>query len=338
MKNKIASYFTKANKTIVNCGLCPHNCKIEEGELGVCLVRKNINGELYAETYGKICSLNIDPIEKKPLYNFLPGNDILSVGTVGCNFKCGFCQNWEISTTGVENFPYLKEYQMTDLVDIAAKNKNSVGIAYTYNEPTVWFEMMRDTAKLAQTNGLKNVMVSNGFINPGPLKELFNYIDAFSIDLKAFTDEFYRKYTSARIEPVKKALQLISQEKKHLEVTSLIIPGLNDSKEEFKHMVEWIAQNLGEDTPFHISRYFPAYKFNIHPTPEDKLVELYEIAVKYLNYVYLGNTAISTGKDTFCNKCSKKVIERTGYSTRVTGLDDIGNCKFCGNNVIKTIK
>ena len=334
---KEASFYKDLGDKTVRCELCPHYCKLADGETGICRVRTNHNGVLMSDNYGKICSLRFDPIEKKPLYNFHPGDQILSVGSVGCNLACKFCQNWEISQTGVAEYPYLKETTPEEIVGMASGHAENAGIAYTYNEPTVWYEFMLDIARMAKEKGLYNVMVSNGFINMDPLDELNKYMDAYNIDFKAFNDKFYNEVAGARLKPVLKTIEAIKKAGKHLELTNLVITDLNDDPAEFTEMVQWIRENTGKDTPLHISRYFPVYKLNIESTSVRTLQRFYEIATEHLSYVYLGNTHTSNGSNTLCPGCGKLVIERSGYSTYKTGLDKEGNCRECGRNVIEFI-
>ena len=330
---KEALYYTKSENKNVQCNLCPHNCKIKEQQRGICGVRKNIDGTLYSENYGVITGLGIDPIEKKPLYHYHPGRNILSVGSIGCNLKCFFCQNWEISqATTDDNLP-THTYDVDDIVNLATKRKDNLGIAYTYNEPVIYYEFMLDVAKKIKEKGLKNVVVTNGFINPEPMQELMNYIDAFSIDLKGFTNEFYRKYTSSSFDPIKETLKQIRKNDKFLEVINLVIPTLNDDAGEFEEMMKWMRDNLGENTVLHISRYFPSYKSTIEATPSSKLKEFYNLASRYLNYVYVGNIMLDEGSDTYCHLCGALLVERKGYSTRTPGLDEEGKCVHCGNHV-----
>jgi pyruvate formate lyase activating enzyme len=258
--------FEKLNDNKVKCLLCPHSCILDDGKVGICRVRSNDNGVLVSENYGKVSSINLDPIEKKPLYHFFPGMHVLSIGSVGCNLQCNFCQNCEISQTGVSDFPRLKTYSAEEIVNNALECVDNIGIAFTYNEPVVFYEYMMDVARLSKSKGLKNIMVSNGFINEEPLKQILPYIDAFNIDLKAFADEFYIKNTHSHLEPVKRSLQLIRESGKHLEITNLVIPGLNDKVEDFTAMVDWISGELGDQTILHLSRYFPRYKAKQPPT------------------------------------------------------------------------
>lgn len=331
-----ARYYRKKNGK-VECYLCPHNCIIDEGKYGVCKVRRNVEGKLMTDVYGKAVALNIDPVEKKPLYHFYPGKRILSIGTPGCNLRCFFCQNSEISQSGINKFKHLKTLYPEELIKIAEKEINNIGIAYTYNEPTVFFEYMLDTAKLAGNSGLKNVMVSNGFISEEPLHELLSVIDAFNIDLKAFNDDFYRKHTKSSIHPVKNTIKTIHEAGRHLEITYLVIPGLNDSESEFRQMIDWIRNNFGSTQVLHISRYFPGYQSDIPPTPLSLLESFLEIAREKLRYVFLGNTAIPKGQDSFCPNCDKPVIKRSGYSAEIF-TNDKGECLSCGEKILNYLK
>jgi pyruvate formate lyase activating enzyme len=335
---KEASWYEKKENGLVKCTLCPHNCIIKPDKAGICLVRRNRNGVLYAENYAVLSALHFDPVEKKPLYHFYPGQGILSIGTYGCNLKCSFCQNSNISQQGIRN-PERKELtNPQEIIDEALGLSGNIGIAYTYNEPIIWLEYVRDVAKQATKAGLKNVMVSNGFINEAPGKEMIEFTDAFNIDLKGFTEEFYKKHTSASLAPVKETILAIHKAGKHLELTNLVIPTLNDDPVVFEKMVEWIAGETSENTVLHLSRYFPHFKVSLPPTEVKKLSGFYKIATKYLKYVYLGNVASpSMGNNTFCPVCQAEVIVRSGYKTWTSGLDDQGKCKNCGHEIIEYI-
>ncbi len=327
-----ALYYSTEEGQQLRCVLCPHNCLLKPGQTGICKVRTNIDGVLVSDNYGKVCSLHLDPIEKKPLYHFYPGRNILSIGSVGCNLHCRFCQNWEISQTTVKEYPYLKSFEPEAILDLATAEKGNLGLAYTYNEPTVWYEYMKDIAEKAQHEGLKNVMVTNGFINPEPLESLLPIIDAFSVDLKAFSEYFYKHLTSSSLQPVLNSLKQIRNSGRHLEVTNLLIPDENDKEKEFRQMMEWIQHELGPDTVLHISRFFPTYKLVHNATPESLLMHFYEIAREYLSYVYLGNTKSDLGRDTSCPQCGETLITRNGYQTIVSGVD--GNCcRKCGGKI-----
>ena len=330
---KEALFYTELEDKSIECYLCPHNCKIKDQKRGVCGVRKNIGGKLYSENYGEITGLGFDPIEKKPLYHYHPGRNILSVGSIGCNLKCFFCQNWEISQATIDDISRHHTYEVEDIVNLALQRKDNLGIAYTYNEPVIYYEFMVDVAREIKKQGLQNVVVTNGFINREPLQELMDYIDAFSIDLKGFTNEFYRKHTKSSFDPIKESLVQIRKNDKFLEVINLVIPTLNDDPGEFEDMMKWMKDNLGENTPLHISRYFPSYKSTIEPTSPSKLKEFYNLASQYLNYVYVGNIMLNEGSNTYCHRCGTLLVKREGYYTQTPGLDEEGKCTNCGNKV-----
>jgi len=286
LDEKLAMYFRKIESSKVHCCLCPHNCVIEPGGIGTCKARKNINGELYSINYGQVASVSLDPIEKKPLYRFHPGSSILSVGTFGCNLKCSFCQNWNIA----HGSPELSEISPSRLVEIAEnyKAKGNIGIAYTYNEPAIWYEYVYESSRLAKEKGLYNVMVTNGFISEKPLKNLLPFIDAMNIDVKAYTSSFYNNICKGTLESVKKTVEECAQ-RCHVEVTTLVIPGLNDSLDEIEEMSRWLS-SLRSDIPLHLSRFFPNYKMqDLPPTPEKTLINARNRALKHLEYVYIGN-------------------------------------------------
>ena len=332
---KEAGYYIKRDDTHVQCQLCPHECILTEGKRGVCRIRISVKNTLITENYGLLASVSFDPIEKKPLYHFFPGREILSIGTVGCNLSCNFCQNCEISQVGVHEAHFLKEYPIYKLIDVAKNRASNIGIAYTYNEPTVFYEYMLDVAKEIKKLDMYNVIVSNGYINPEPLDELLNYIDACNIDLKAFTEEFYKKETRSGLQPVLNTLKHIKRRNRHLEVTNLVIPDKNDDKKVFSEMIKWISSELGKDTILHLSKYFPRYKATEPPTSDKVLGNFYSMAKEVLDYVYVGNTYIDEGHDTICPKCSYTLVKRSGYSTKVTGVDKSGNCSNCGKNIFE---
>ena len=327
MKKALYWNLKDKEKKTVQCILCPRNCVIADGNLGVCGVRKNKAGILYSLVYGNPVSTNIDPIEKKPLFHFLPGSTSFSIGTVGCNLKCLFCQNFDISQQKASEY---EEEQLPPekAVELALAN-GCKSISYTYTEPTIFYEYVLDTAKLARKKGLKNVMVTNGYINPEPLKELYPFIDGANVDLKGFNPEFYEKYTSSNLENVKQAIKGISKIKTTLlEVTNLVVPGHNDNMQEIEEMCKWLKQEVG-DIPLHFSRFFPMYKMqDVEPTPEETLLKAREIAKKYISYVYIGNIHTKDGENTYCPKCKKLLIERTGFGMGVNNIEE-GKCKFC---------
>ena len=278
-----ADYYEQEEAKI-RCLLCPHYCELQEDQTGVCQVRKAENNRLWATSYGQVSSIALDPIEKKPLYEYHPQSMILSLGSIGCNLSCQFCQNYQIAQ---ELNVSTKDLSPEEAVSLA-KAKNSFGIAYTYSEPLIWYEYVRDTAKLAHKKGLKNVLVTNGMINPVPLKELLPYIDAVNLDIKAFSEEFYQQICMGDFEAAKRSAEIINQSNTHLELTTLIIPDLNDDPAEIKELINWIA-SLDSEIPLHLSRYFPQYKLDKPPTPKETIYQAQEIAEEKLSNVYLGN-------------------------------------------------
>ena len=330
MEEKEALYYEKLREKKVRCLLCPRKCIIKEGDVGNCRVRININGILYSLVYGKPCSVAIDPIEKKPLFHFLPGSKAFSLGTVGCNLHCVYCQNYDISQAKVEEVPFYR-ISPEEVVKKALEMECRV-MAYTYSEPTVFYEYMLDIAKVARRNKIKNVIVSNGFINEEPLKKLLGFIDGANIDLKAFDDEFYRKYTSSWLEPVLKSLRIIKEREVWLEITNLIIPGLNDKAEKIEEMVKWIRDNLGKDVPLHFTAFYPSYKLlDVPPTPEEILFKARDIAKNYLDFVYVGNI-INEAENTYCPKCGAVLIKRIGFDVIENNIKN-GKCNKCGKKI-----
>lgn len=317
----------------IRCFLCPHHCIILEGKTGICNVRRNIQGQLIAETFENLSAVNFDPVEKKPLYHYYPGRMVLSLGSKGCNMRCKCCQNWQISQAPTQGFAFDRTMTPMEVVKLARTRESNIGVAYTYNEPTVWFEYMLDIARLVKFDGFKNIMVSNGFINTKPLLELLYYLDAFNIDLKGFSEDFYRKFTGATLQPVLQTLQNIRKAGKHLEITFLVVPEWNDNDAEFRGMVSWISNELGEETVLHLSRYHPAFKLDLAPTSALKLQDLYGVAREKLKYVYVGNIQMKDCQNTMCSKCGKLVIQRTGYQVNTEFLTSKGACLYCGNPV-----
>ena len=328
-----ALYYEKQENQKVTCNLCPWFCELKPGAIGVCKVRRNENGTLVTDVYNRVAALGTDPIEKKPLYHFHPGKNILSIGEVGCNLKCTFCQNHRISQCYASEFSGFYDISSEQIVKEAEKTWHNVGVAYTYNEPFTFYEFMLDTAKLAKSRGLKNVVVSNGYINPEPLKHALPLLDAFNIDLKAFNPEFYKKQTKGKLEPVLEALQLIADSDSHLEITTLVIPELNDDEAEFSKMIDWIADRLGEDVPLHLSRFFPQYKLDSSATPLKKLQTLFDIAKEKLEFVYLGNVSDGERSSTRCPQCHELIIRRDRYNTKYLQKDFSGSCSNCGKKI-----
>lgn len=332
---KEAIYYEKKDG-FVNCTLCPHNCILKNNQTGICRVRKNINGKLYSMVYGRPCSISIDPIEKKPLFHFMPGKTAFSFSTAGCNLRCLNCQNWEISQASYDEFPadYISPEELVE----SAKSFNSEIIAYTYTEPTVFYEYMYDTAKLSKSEGIKNVVVSNGYINEKPLRALCKLVDAANIDLKAFDSKVLMKLTSAKLENVLRTLKIYKEEGVWLEITFLIIPTYTDDLNKIEELSAWIVKNLGESTPFHLSRFFPSYKLtSLPPTPIETLIRARELAMKKgLQYVYIGNLPMESldegYENTICPNCHKPVIERFGFEIRSNNIKE-GKCPFCGQPI-----
>lgn len=325
-----SKFYIKLDNNTVECQLCPHFCRIRNERLGICNTRLNRNGVLESVQWGVIASSGLDPIEKKPLYHFHPGKMIYSIGGFGCNLSCLFCQNFEISQYVPHNIDKLRIVPSNELVQKVKIHRNSIGIAYTYNEPTVWFEYVEETANEAKKEGLLNAMVSNGFINPKPLDSLLHLIDAFNIDLKAFNDDFYRKISRGNLQSVLRTLKSIRTSGKHLEISFLVIPNLNDNLDEATQMFQWIAGELGEQTVLHINAYHPAYLLNNQATKPETLQTLYNLAKDKLHYVYIGNSQCpENGRNTQCPKCQSTLIKRSGFNASVIGINAQGNCNEC---------
>ncbi|MGE5582363.1 MAG: AmmeMemoRadiSam system radical SAM enzyme [Bacillota bacterium] len=321
---KEASYYQAGPGGEISCLLCPQGCKPGAGKAGFCRVRTNENGKLVTANYAMVSSISLDPIEKKPLYHFYPGKPILSVGTIGCTLGCEFCQNWQISREDAA----CKAVTPEELVNLAVESSQSagnIGLAYTYSEPGVWFEFLVETMPLIRERGLKNVLVTNAFLNPEPWRELLQWTDAANIDLKGFTEEYYRRLCHGKLQPVLDNITA-AVGRIHLELTTLIIPGENDQPETIREMVQWIAR-LDPEIPLHLSRYFPNYRLSKPATPVETMEQALEIAKEYLKYVYLGN--IGAASHTYCPQCGKVIIEREGYQTRVLH----GSVCDCGRNI-----
>lgn len=306
---KEALFYEKKDDLTVKCNICPNNCLIKPGGKGICKVRENIDGKLYLTSYNEVTSIALDPIEKKPLYHFYPGSSILSIGTNGCNLQCPFCQNWQIST----QITYREEISIEQLYQIAIE-RGSIGIAYTYNEPTIWYEFVLDCSKYFHSKGLKNILVTNGYINEEPLTHFLPYIDAVNVDLKGFTQEFY-KWVKGNLDTVKRSIEIYFKNNVHTEITNLVIPNKNDDFVIFEEMCKWISF-LSPDIPLHISRYFPNYKLNEPPTDLNTLKNCYKIAKKYLNFVYVGNAIIDNTTNSYCPHCNYLLVVRTFYSIK----------------------
>jgi len=332
IKTKLSPYFTPLEGGEIRCELCPHRCRVAKGKRGICRVRENRDGKYYSLVYGNPCAVHPDPIEKKPFFHVLPGTISYSLATVGCNFQCKFCQNWEISQASPEDV-YSKEFS-PEIVVREAKAIRAHSVAYTYVEPTIFYEYMLDISTLTKKSGLLNVYHSNGFINPDPLKNLCKVLDAANVDLKGFTENFYRELCAGELNPVLETLKTLKKEKVHLEITNLIIPTKNDDPSVLREMCLWIKKELGADTPIHFSRFYPLYKLkNLPPTPVSTLEKAREAASSAgLEYVYIGNIPGHPSENTFCPKCKKRIIQRTGYMVGEINMKD-GKCRYCGKPI-----
>ncbi|MBN1765334.1 MAG: AmmeMemoRadiSam system radical SAM enzyme [Sedimentisphaerales bacterium] len=316
----------------VQCNLCNFRCKIKEGKTGICQVRRNVEGKLYSLTYHYVCSTAVDPIEKKPLFHFQPGRGSFSIATTGCNFRCDFCQNWQIS-----QYPRMHDnligqsYTPDEIVNAALQSRCS-SIAYTYTEPTIYMELCADCGRLAKQKGIANVFVSNGYMTTEAVDFTRDFLDAINVDLKAFSDTFYRDICKARLEPLLDTLRHIANNTDiWLEVTTLVVPGLNDSQAELKQIAEFIAGELGQHVPWHISRFHPDFqKTDSYPTPPETLNRAYDLGKQAgLRYVYIGNLPGSGKENTYCHECGQLLIERCGYRLGQFNLLN-GNCTGCG--------
>jgi len=323
---KEARYFQRLDDGRIQCLLCPVRCKLGEGEEGVCFGRRVIDGRLMATNYAQVVSMHLDPIEKKPLYHFYPGSLILSVGPNGCNLSCQHCQNWTISQEKQSTMTILPE----ELIAVA-RNENSLGLAYTYAEPFIWFEYLLDTCDLAHRAQLKNVMVTNGYINPEPLQELLPLVDALNIDVKSMRADFYRRQCKGNLDVVKRTVEAALAAGKHVEITYLIITDLNDKEAELRELVDWLS-GLNPGIPLHFSRYFPNYKLDNPTTPIKTLRRAFDLAREKMKYVYVGNAYIEGTSDTSCTVCGNLLISRSGYFTRIVGIQS-GRCAKCHSDV-----
>lgn len=304
--------FMREEGTFTECRLCPNHCRIAEGKRGRCLARGRENGRGILHTYGQVTSAHVDPIEKKPLYHFYPARPIFSIGSYGCNLACRFCQNHEISQQVCPTEAVSPE----KLVSLAAEVPDNIGVAFTYNEPGIWYEYIMDSAPLLHGKGMKTVMVTNGYLEPEPWRSLCGVIDAMNIDLKGFTKEFYRDITRGSLDPVLENIATAVRACVHVELTNLVVTGLNDEPSAFEKMIDWIAA-LSPDLPLHLSRYFPRFHETAPPTPAGTLEEFARRAAAKLKYVYIGNLAADHGQDTLCPACGRSIIRRTGYRVEI---------------------
>jgi len=327
-----ARHYKKLETGGIECGICPRRCNITNLERGYCGTRENRDDVYYTLVYGLPCAVNVDPIEKKPLFHFYPGTTAFSLATAGCNSNCKFCQNWDISQSRPEQ---------TDNIDLPPKSivdiclgKNVPTIAYTYSEPVIFFEYMYDTAELARKQAIKSVMITGGYIEKEPLHDLFGVLDAIKVDLKAIREDYYKNIVDAELKPVLDGLIEIKKAGMWLEIVYLIVPTLNDSKEEFKELAQWIKTNLGVDTPIHFSRFYPQYLLkNLPPTPQETMEKAHDICrAEGLQFVYLGNLPGHPAESTYCPGCGKVLIERRGYRIYKYNLKG-SNCSFCNRKI-----
>jgi pyruvate formate lyase activating enzyme len=328
---KEAMLYDKLSHNVVRCELCAHHCRIAPGKLGICQVRKNVDGTLYTLVDDRLISQGVDPVEKKPLFHFYPGSEAYSIATPGCNFRCAWCQNWQIAQMPREQH-LIDGYEATpEEIVAAAKASGSHSIAYTYTEPTVFFELAYDTARLAHAAGLKNIYVTNGYMTDAMLAMFAPYLDAANVDLKAFQDATYRRYIKARLQPVLDSMKTMKRLGVWLEVTTLVIPGLNDDPAEIRDAAAFVAQELGPDTPWHISRFHPAYKMlDRARTPIETLKHAKEIGLSEgLKFVYVGNVPSAGDEDTYCPQCGRVLIRRHGFGVLANHVGD-GRCPDCG--------
>ena len=319
-------------KNIVRCLLCAHRCMLKDGDRGRCRARLNVGGELRSLVYGRPLAMHTDPIEKKPFYHFLPGSSAFSFSTSGCPFRCKFCQNWEISQASPEDYDR-GFFKPEDIVGESEKEKAPV-IAFTYNEPTVFTEYLTDVARAAKKKGMRCVLISCGFMNEEPLKEMCEVLQAIKIDLKGFSEEFYKNVSSAELKPVLRSIKQVHKSGVHLEIVNLVVPTLNDSDVMLKGLAEWIAGELGPDVPVHFTRFHPDYQLlNLPPTPVTTLERAHQIAIdKGIHYAFVGNVPDHPGNNTYCPSCKKVVVKRRGFFILEKSLKD-GACASCGQKI-----
>ena len=328
-----AMLYAKLSDDRVRCNLCAHRCLIADEKRGVCLVRENRGGTLYTLVYGRTISQHVDPVEKKPLLHFYPGSTAYSIATPGCNFRCRWCQNWEISQMVRERHFIMGDEASPEQIVAAAQRAGCRSIAYTYTEPTIFFEYSYDTARLAHEVGLANIYVTNGYMTEEMLETFDPYLDAANVDLKAFRDETYKKYVGARLQPVLDSLKVMKRLGIWVEVTTLVVPGVNDDAAELRDAARFVAQELGVETPWHISRFYPHYEMtDVPPTPVSTLRQALEIGLEEgLRYIYVGN--VPGEANTSCHKCGRLLIRRSGYLILENHVQPGGTCPDCDTPV-----
>ncbi len=329
---KEAVLWTPAENGKTQCNLCNWRCLIKDGKSGRCAVRENVGGTLYSANYHKVCSANPDPIEKKPLFHFQPGSRSFSIAAMGCNFRCEFCQNWQVSQAAFETGQISGQPIPPEQIVAAAIRDGCASIAYTYTEPTVFMELCNECGRLGKERGLANVFVSNGFMTIGAVDFAADWLDGINVDLKAFTDDYYRQLCKARLQPVLDTISYIANQTNiWLEITTLLVPGRNDSDDELKQLADFIVGSAGSDVPWHISRFHPQYKYSGSvPTPVESLERAFEIGkAAGLRYVYLGNVPGARSESTVCYNCGRMLIERVGYKISANAIDN-SKCPDCG--------
>lgn len=327
-----AMFWEKLDENRVKCVLCPRECQVADVERGYCGVRENQGGEYQTLVYGALCSANVDPIEKKPLFHYRPGTTAFSIATAGCNIECKFCQNWQISQfrpEQVESVPI-----DPDRLVAACKARRSPTIAYTYSEPVIFYEYMHDTAALAREHGIGSVMISNGYIQEEPLRRLCRHLTGVKIDFKAFTEKFYSESCAGELKPVLRVLELLKEIGIWLELVVLVVPTLNDSPDEIRQMGKWVIEHLGPDVPMHFTRFHPTYRVtNLPRTPVSTLERCRQIALDAgVHYVYAGNVPMHPGENTYCHNCQHELIRRLGFRVRFNRISD-GKCPNCGTDI-----
>jgi pyruvate formate lyase activating enzyme len=316
-------------ETIIKCLLCAQGCIIKENERGKCRARINLNGNLKSLVYGRPIAIHVDPIEKKPFYHFLPGRQAYSIATSGCPLSCQFCQNWELSQSKPEDVQV--EYMPPEKIAASAQSQKIPVIAFTYNEPTVFTEYLTDIARAAKKKNIRSVIISCGFMNEEPLKEMCDVLDAIKIDLKGFSEDFYHKVCSAELKPVLRSIKQVAKSKRHLEIVNLVVPTLNDSDKMLNELADWVISEVGPDVPIHYTRFHPDYKMlNLPPTPISTLERARDIAMsKGIHYTFVGNVPGHEGNHTYCPKCKKIIVKRSGMFTSEIHLKN-GKCEYCG--------
>lgn len=329
-----AMFYDSGKDNVVLCGLCNHHCKIKEGRRGICGVRENRAGRLYSMVYGRLVSENVDPIEKKPLFHFLPGSRSYSISTVGCNFRCLHCQNYQISQYPVQHSgAIVGEERSPEAVVESAEASGCASISYTYVEPTIFYEFAFDCGKLAREKGIKNIFVSNGYMSSDASRHMVQFLDGINIDIKSFRDEFYKKICGARVQPVLDNVKYMKEAGVWVEVTTLLIPGLNDSSEELREIARFI-KDVDPDMPWHVSAFYPTYRLTDRPpTPKETLFRARNIGIEEgLSFVYTGNLPGQGGESTYCPSCREEVISRFGYTISKNSLEN-GCCAKCGKAI-----